>query len=179
MQCLECGSDATPVAKVIAYCAPCIREKPEKLLPEIAKNRNTLGKVLPVQPIDAGRSIAIKRDNKSHRNKSDEGLVAMGFYDPMPANCTASWMCPGTTDCGYPNHTENCGIEHGCKNLAVFTGGCNFDCPFCQCTIHEQMEHTGRPCFSDEEIVSWVEKDTPALAFAVAHLTSSYLASIV
>jgi pyruvate formate lyase activating enzyme len=54
------------------------------------------------------------------------------YYDPLPTNCCADWVCPGGSDCGYPEYSHSPGPERGYKNLAVFYYGCTFDCLFCQ-----------------------------------------------
>jgi pyruvate formate lyase activating enzyme len=41
------------------------------------------------------------------------------YHDPLPTNCVADWVCPGSTNYGY-------------TNLAVFYEGCTFNCLFCQ-----------------------------------------------
>lgn len=41
------------------------------------------------------------------------------YYDPLPTNCVADWVCAGSQDKGY-------------KNLAVFYNACSFNCLFCQ-----------------------------------------------
>jgi pyruvate formate lyase activating enzyme len=54
------------------------------------------------------------------------------YYDFLPTNCVADWVCPGGTGCGYPNYAYIQGPEYGYKNLAVFYNGCSFDCLYCQ-----------------------------------------------
>jgi pyruvate formate lyase activating enzyme len=54
------------------------------------------------------------------------------YYDPLPTNCCADWVCPGGSDRGYPRYSHAQGPERGYKNLAVFYYGCSFDCLFCQ-----------------------------------------------
>jgi len=54
------------------------------------------------------------------------------YYDPLPTNCVADWVCPAGTGAGYPDFAYRQGVEHGYKNLAVFYHACSFDCLFCQ-----------------------------------------------
>jgi pyruvate formate lyase activating enzyme len=49
---------------------------------------------------------------------ADKGVLHW-YYDPLPTNCVASWVCPGSERRGY-------------NNLAVFYGACTFNCLFCQ-----------------------------------------------
>lgn len=61
------------------------------------------------------------------------------YYDPLPTNCVADPVCPASTDRGYPLFTHVKGPEYGMYNLAVFYGGCNLDCLFCQNIEHKYM----------------------------------------
>jgi len=46
------------------------------------------------------------------------------YYDPLPTNCVADWVCAeGISPKPYSS---------GDKNLAVFYGACTFNCLFCQ-----------------------------------------------
>lgn len=54
------------------------------------------------------------------------------YYDWLPTNCVASWVCPAETGAGYPEYAYRDGPEFGYKNLAVFYHSCTYDCLFCQ-----------------------------------------------
>ncbi|MFC1944709.1 hypothetical protein ACFLX5_04395 [Chloroflexota bacterium] len=54
------------------------------------------------------------------------------YYDALPTNCVADWVCPGGTGAGYPQFSYSQRAEIGYKNLAVFYQACSFDCLFCQ-----------------------------------------------
>ena len=58
--------------------------------------------------------------------------VVSWYYDPLPTNCVADWICPGCTGVGYPDFAYRHGPEYDYKNLAVFYQACSFDCLFCQ-----------------------------------------------
>lgn len=66
-----------------------------------------------------------------------EGNVSW-YYDGLPTNCVADWVCPGGTGVGYPKFANTNGPEYGFKNLAVFYHGCSFDCLFCQNWTHRE-----------------------------------------
>jgi pyruvate formate lyase activating enzyme len=52
------------------------------------------------------------------------------YFDPLPTNCVASWICPeGMIKEGETAETSRRGIGY---NLAVFYKACSFDCLFCQ-----------------------------------------------
>jgi pyruvate formate lyase activating enzyme len=81
-----------------------------------------------------GRSYCGLRYNEAGKLKgatADKANVSW-YYDPLPTNCVASWVCPGGTGAGYPQFAYRNGPEHGYKNLAVFYHACSFDCLFCQ-----------------------------------------------
>lgn len=50
--------------------------------------------------------------------------IFYAYYDPLPTNCVASPVCPTAGRRG---------------SLAVFFGGCNLDCLFCQNSKHKLM----------------------------------------
>jgi pyruvate formate lyase activating enzyme len=59
------------------------------------------------------------------------GLVSW-YFDPLPTNCVADWVCPGGSNCGYPDYSYAPGPETGYYNLAVFYEACTFNCLYCQ-----------------------------------------------
>jgi len=72
-----------------------------------------------------------------HGVSVEEGNVSW-YYDGLPTNCVADWVCPGGTGVGYPKFANTNGPEYGFKNLAVFYHGCSFDCLFCQNWTHRE-----------------------------------------
>ncbi|MGQ9546151.1 MAG: radical SAM protein [Dehalococcoidia bacterium] len=70
-------------------------------------------------------------ENKLKGATADNANVSW-YYDPLPTNCVADWVCPGGTGAGYPRFAYADGPEYGYKNLAVFYQACSFDCLFCQ-----------------------------------------------
>ena len=86
------------------------------------------------------------------------------YYDALPTNCCAAWVCPGCSNTGYPHFSYASGAEHGFKNLAVFYGACNFDCLFCQnWTYRRDLQH---PVSSSvEDLVRAVDKRTSCICF--------------
>jgi pyruvate formate lyase activating enzyme len=68
------------------------------------------------------------------------------YYDPLPTNCVADWVCE--------DHNER-----GEKNLAVFYGACTFNCLFCQNWHYRDMRPQG-PGFSSEELAACADAHT-------------------
>jgi pyruvate formate lyase activating enzyme len=92
-----------------------------------------------------------------------EGNVSW-YYDGLPTNCVAEWVCPGGTGVGYPQFSYTTGPEYGFKNLAVFYHGCSFDCLFCQNWTHRERvwdKKRVRP----EELVQAVDGHTSCICY--------------
>jgi pyruvate formate lyase activating enzyme len=81
--------------------------------------------------------IRENRDGKLRALASSKTALAYMYLEPLPTNCCAAWLCPGSQERGY--------------NLAVFFYGCNFDCLFCQNASHKRIESA--PRISVEEMV--------------------------
>ena len=84
-------------------------------------------------PIE-GRGYCGLRTNKGNKfvgATAEKGNVSW-YYDALPTNCVADWVCPGGTGVSYPQFAYSRGAEYGYKNLAVFYQACSFDCLFCQ-----------------------------------------------
>jgi pyruvate formate lyase activating enzyme len=83
-------------------------------------------------PGEAGFCGARKNEGGKLAGATAEVGNVTWYYDPLPTNCVASWVCPAETDAGYPRFTRVRGPEYGCYNLAVFYQACSFNCLFCQ-----------------------------------------------
>jgi pyruvate formate lyase activating enzyme len=75
--------------------------------------------------------LRTNKENKLVGANAEKGNVSW-YYDALPTNCVADWVCPGGTGAGYPRFAYAQGAEYGYKNLAVFYQACSFDCLFCQ-----------------------------------------------
>lgn len=67
------------------------------------------------------------------------------YYDPLPTNCVADWVCPGGTGAGFPLYAHERGPEVGYYNLAVFFEACNFNCLYCQNWSFKGSHTANRP----------------------------------
>jgi len=141
--CRGCGKTSTLISSTLKACNVCLRLAPAKLLPYIfnvhAKVRREFG--LPESPPRTARGKRCPLCvNECRLGEGEKGfcglrigrggrLVHLGgtaakgilhwYYDPLPTNCVADWVCPGTR-------------QYGKVNLAVFYGACTYDCLFCQ-----------------------------------------------
>jgi pyruvate formate lyase activating enzyme len=86
------------------------------------------------------------------------------YYDPLPTNCVADWVCPGGTGEGYPQFAYRRGPEYGYKNLAVFYQACSFDCLFCQ-NWHFRAVARERGRLSAARLAEAVDKFTSCICY--------------
>jgi len=153
-KCQHCGKESPLISQALGVCLDCIRQDFIAVLPDIqqahSKARSQFN--LPAQPPESetGRRCQIclneccippggrgycglrfNEGNKLSGAKADRANVSW-YYDPLPTNCVADWVCPGGTGAGYPQFAYRNGPEYGYKNLAVFYQACSFDCLFCQ-----------------------------------------------
>jgi pyruvate formate lyase activating enzyme len=87
------------------------------------------------------------------------------YYDPLPTNCVADWVCPGGTGAGYPAHANERGPEVGYYNLAVFFDACNFNCLFCQNWSVKKNHGPTRDWQPIETITGAVSKETSCICY--------------
>jgi len=152
--CRHCGKKSSLISRAVGLCLDCIRKDFSEVLPIIEQAHSTARRPfnLPASPPqdEAGREckLCVNRcrippDTRSYcglrMNKEDRLVGANAekgnvswYYDALPTNCVADWVCPGGTGAGYPQFAYSHGAEHGYKNLAVFYQACSFDCLFCQ-----------------------------------------------
>jgi pyruvate formate lyase activating enzyme len=86
------------------------------------------------------------------------------YYDPLPTNCVADWVCPGGTGAGYPQFAYSPQAERGYKNLAVFYQACSFDCLFCQ-NWHYRYWATRESKVNAQELVEAVDSRTACICY--------------
>ncbi len=151
--CIHCGASSPLTSQTIGICLTCLRAGHDSMIDHILeihrKSRAPFG--LPGLPPRAPGGIKCKLCLNSCQI-AEGGLGYCGirsvtggkikggtkdanvdwYYDPLPTNCVADWICPGGTGTGYPKYAYKTGPEHGYKNLAVFYNGCSFNCLYCQ-----------------------------------------------
>lgn len=151
--CDVCKSGHGMVSMGIGVCAACLRERPSESLPVVMeRHRGTrmAEGLVPDPPRDpnglrcgfCANECMIGQGQAGYcglrRNvlgRLEGGVTAGNFswyFDPLPTNCVADWVCPAGTGVGYPRFAHRNGPERGYKNLAVFSQVCSFDCAFCQ-----------------------------------------------
>ncbi len=184
--CFVCGKSSPFISKSLHVCLECIRLDPSAASSHIdnahAAGRRVFG--LPAQPPkdpngipcmvcvhecripEGGISYCGLRRNingKLTGVSPDEGNLSW-YYDPLPTNCVADWICAGGCGAGYPAYAYSEGPEYGYKNLAVFFQACSFDCLFCQ--NWQFREHTlAAPARNVGELVAAVDEETSCICY--------------
>jgi len=92
------------------------------------------------------------------------GAAVSWYYDPLPTNCVADWVCAGGSGAGYPRWAYRRGPEQGYVNLAVFYEACTFDCLFCQ-NWHYRERSAGDRTRTAEELAESVTANTACICF--------------
>jgi pyruvate formate lyase activating enzyme len=189
-KCHVCGRDSINISRALGACVNCIRSGNAKalLLARRSHERSRKRFGLPSTPprnIDGkvckicANRCSIEENGLGFcglRKVKDGRLIHMGgipskgvlewYYDPLPTNCVADWVCPGGTGCGYPQYSYRNGQpESGFSNLAVFYGACSFDCLFCQNWHYRILSRKLSPLVSAEELALQIKKDTSCICF--------------
>ncbi len=149
-QCQLCGRQSALITSALGLCADCIQRHPDRALPVTARvhrrSRRQFG--LPEAPprCESGKACHLcinecrmaegergycgLRYHEAGKLRHLAGTPTKGllhwYFDPLPTNCVADWVCEGHTCYGY-------------KNLAVFYGACSFNCLFCQNWHYRQL----------------------------------------
>jgi pyruvate formate lyase activating enzyme len=153
-KCNECLKSSPEVAKVFSLCAECIRKAGDEYPAEFkeihARSRERFGlSASPPRSVGGVRCVlcqnecqipagergycGVRRNEQGHlEGGTAEGAAVSWYFDPLPTNCVADWVCAGGSGAGYPQWAYRRGPEEGYVNLAVFYQACTFDCLFCQ-----------------------------------------------
>lgn len=153
-RCKLCSLSSAFISRELGVCADCIKARPDDALPLAtqAHQRSRRAYGLPEVPpkdtegipcklcvnecqIPLGRSgycgLRKNQGGKLTGVSLEEGRLSW-YYDPLPTNCVADWVCPGGTGAGFPHYAHCSGPDTGHKNLAVFFHACTFNCLYCQ-----------------------------------------------
>ncbi len=184
--CIRCKNSSPLISTHLGVCLDCIRNHfPEvrSHLDEVhAASRRAFG--LPERPPKDRDGVActlcinecmigqgkygycgIRRNEggKLQGASAHEGNVCW-YYDALPTNCVADWVCAGCTGAGYPAFAYAKGGDAGYKNLAVFYQSCSFDCLFCQNWHYREQAISGR-LRTAQELADAVDQHTSCICF--------------
>jgi pyruvate formate lyase activating enzyme len=185
--CSVCGQRFEQIGNLLGVCPKCIRERWEECRGSISaihlESREAFR--LPLEPprspdgitcnlcfhkcrmTDIQQGYCAVRRGTAESLRTDgrrRGLVSY-YYDPLPTNCVADWVCPGGTGAGYPDFSHDTGTEVGFYNLAVFFEACNLNCLFCQNWSHKQQRGPEANWQSIDSIVTAVNGKTSCVCF--------------
>jgi len=184
--CIHCHKKSILISSPLEICVDCIHSHFNDLKPHIDEVHERVRKTfnLPAMPPRAKEGLQcricvnqcqVAEEERGYcgirlneKGKFTGGRVNEGnfnwYYDSLPTNCVAEWVCPAGTDCGYPKFSHIRGPEYGYKNLAVFFNACTFNCLFCQ-NWHYREESTKKGKLGTDEIVHNVDKRTSCICY--------------
>lgn len=118
---------------------------------------------------EGGRGFCGLRENRDGKIAHVTGSPLVGIYDwyfdPLPTNCVADWVCPGGTGAGYPRFSHSDGPEYGYTNLAVFMGSCSFNCLFCQNSSYKSLAKNRLPRNRPGHLATLIRQNTACICF--------------
>ena len=185
-ECSTCGEEVEFISQSLPVCLDCLRSGKEsiKLFTEEAHRRSRgpfqLANIPPRNRSGISCQICV---NQCHISEGEWGYCGLRtqkegalqgvssengnvswYYDGLPTNCVADWVCPGGTGAGYPQFAYTPDPEYGYKNLAVFYHGCSFDCLFCQNWTHRERVRDKKRV-TPEELTQAVDDRTSCICF--------------
>ena len=185
-RCMRCQKESPLTSAPLRVCVDCIRGHFAEVKPYIdevhARVREAFG--LPPYPprepqgltctlcanecqIGEGQrgycGVRVHRNGCLSGGGTNEGHFS-GYYDPLPTNCVAAWVCPSGTECGNRQFSYGGGIERGHKNLSIFFEACTFNCLFCQ-NWHYRSRSTEVGTLGPEAIVDSCDEKTSCICY--------------
>ncbi len=172
------GSSGQNAADIFAYCASCIRRGDEAVLDSLqrvhekVRRQSSLPSRVPrtehapacrvcsrgCRPATGEKGYCGLRENREGRLIHLAGTPSRGvlqyYFDPLPTNCVADWVCPARGR-----------DDDGKKNLAVFYGSCVLNCLFCQNWQYRALTRALAPQVSSEQLAAQVGQQTACICF--------------
>lgn len=182
--CKYCGASSITISNIVRACVNCVRKGLETgdALHHESRSRFGLSALYSMEgnlrcnicgrmcspPLESSGfcGYRINRGGKLVPSTNSSNVaVGLYYYDPHPTNCVALPVCPAATGLGYPDYALNPHGERGYYNLAVFYGGCNLDCLYCQNWEYRNMAQKAKPLLSIESLVSAVNSKTTCVCY--------------
>ena len=186
--CLGCGESSPLISASLPVCLNCIRTKFSEIEIHIKNSHRKSRRRFDLPPEPPADESGVRCNVCVNRCRIPEGergfcglrqnwngaivhlagTKAAGmvswYYDPLPTNCVADWVCAGGSHAGYPDYSYARGAEYGYENLAVFYDACTFDCLFCQnWHFRESKPYSGLR--SAEELAGAVRDTTACICY--------------
>jgi pyruvate formate lyase activating enzyme len=185
-KCTNCKKESTLISEALGLCLDCIRNDFDRISPHIQKvhARSRMEFDLPTKPPEGPAGVqcnlcvnectipegergycGLRRnaDGELRGGGKDEGNLSW-YYDHLPTNCVADWVCAGGSRAGYPKFSRSAGPEYGYKNLAVFYQACSFNCLFCQNWHFRKDVHSKRRTTA-EQLADCVDDRTSCICY--------------
>jgi pyruvate formate lyase activating enzyme len=185
-KCKYCNRSSVTISDTLGYCAECIRTHFHEVWPDIEKvheaSRKRFGLPLyaPMDPQglkcggcvrdchigEGGLGYCGIRRHENGRLKGGrphEGNLYF-YYDALPTNCVADWVCPAGTGTGYPTYASCKGPEYGYYNLAVFYHACAFNCLYCQNWSFKERTYSKKRLHA-KDLASAVDERTTCICY--------------
>jgi len=176
MKCQICKREIKVISSALKCCRDCIINFPKKAYPYILKAHKLAREPfsLPYPPPSSKSGVKceqclnrcqLKEDEISFcgMKKNEKGKlkrlagdkergILEWYFDPLPTNCVASFVCEGSKMTSM-------------ENLALFYGSCSFDCLFCQNWHFRFLSQNLSPSFSASEIIAQIKPTTFCICF--------------
>lgn len=185
-KCINCGAESSIISEFLGLCRDCILNDFPSVESHIQRAHQVSREPfnLPSSPPHDKKGVTCRYCfNRCSIEKGSVGycgvrensegteitpLPEKGFfswyYDSLPTNCVANWVCPGGTSAGFPEYSHSRGPEYGYKNLAVFYHGCTFNCLFCQ-NWHYREDLRDRTSHTAQELAQAVDRMTSCICY--------------
>ena len=169
--------DERIVSRSIGVCSECIEEGlksiaqwthetlriREGLVPAVPQSGTTIcgecGNHCRIEEGEMGFcNLRVAKASKIVERYPGQAVVSW-YYDPLPTNCVADWVCSLTKE------RKQGVVQKRLKNLAVFYGSCNSDCLFCQNGSHRRMMAQGKPLMTPQELADAADDYTACVCF--------------
>ncbi len=189
-ECGICGERSKVISKVLGVCSGCIGGRWKEAVHFVKKAHSAsrarfgLPEEQPKDPLGVRCGLCVNdcripggergycglRENRDGKLIHLAGTPEFGlleyYYDPLPTNCVADWVCAGCTGAGYPDYSySEKASESGYKNLAVFYSSCIFDCLFCQNWHYRKGPRRMSPMISASQLASQVDEKTSCICY--------------
>ena len=173
-ECRLCCRPQPLMAETLELCPDCARQKAGHLQASAAHRRSRQLFDLPEKPPrtaggtrcpfcanecvigEEERGFCGLRTVRDGRLRHIAGTPRRGilhwYRDPLPTNCVADWVCPGST-------------QSGKHNLAVFYKSCTLDCLFCQNWHFRQTDALRHEGTSARRLADCAEPSTYCVCF--------------
>lgn len=185
-RCAICDNESSLISQSLSLCAKCILGDSQQAREQVAhthtRTRQAFG--LPEHPPRSAQGVrclrcinacsigadqmgycGVRRNEQGQLSGGDAQSAAVQWYfDPLPTNCVADWVCPASGSAGFPDFTDTKGPEHGYFNLAVFYEACSFNCLFCQ-NWHFKRHSVAGPRHNAAELAAAVDHRTRCICF--------------